>query len=293
MPAPRDEDAPEDDGLDGVPDRGGEDGWWDPDEDDDDLAGTGPGPVWPQLGTIPPALARPTARPGDGRPVPGLLDVTLPWLTLAGRSDAPGLLGRIGPITATQARYLAAAAATDPAVQWRVIVTNPAGQAIAVSRIRRRARASPVGGQSCRDGPGRGSPPGTGLAGRVTLTITQHTITAAQQTVAGTRPPARAGPLAGADPPGETGPPASATPPGGITAAALRAATQRCTGRRPRPTPTRPPGAARTPARHGLPATAPAPRLRGRPGSDLPFPSCGQPAWRGDLDHTQPWDQAA
>jgi len=21
------------------------------------------------------------------------------------------------------------------------------------------------------------------------------------------------------------------------------------------------------------------------------FPSCGQPAWRGDLDHTRPWDQ--
>ncbi|HEY6480192.1 MAG TPA: HNH endonuclease signature motif containing protein, partial [Streptosporangiaceae bacterium] len=20
------------------------------------------------------------------------------------------------------------------------------------------------------------------------------------------------------------------------------------------------------------------------------FPSCGQPAWRGDLDHTQPWE---
>ncbi|HEY1617555.1 MAG TPA: HNH endonuclease signature motif containing protein, partial [Streptosporangiaceae bacterium] len=21
------------------------------------------------------------------------------------------------------------------------------------------------------------------------------------------------------------------------------------------------------------------------------FPGCGQPAWRGDLDHTRPWDQ--
>jgi hypothetical protein len=21
------------------------------------------------------------------------------------------------------------------------------------------------------------------------------------------------------------------------------------------------------------------------------YPSCGQPAWRGDLDHTHPWDQ--
>ncbi len=100
--------------------------------------------MWPQLGTIPPALARPTAGPVDGRPVPGLLDVTLPWTTLAGQSDTPGLLGRIGPITATQARHLAAAADTDPDAQWRIIVTNPAGQAIAVTRIRRRARASPA-----------------------------------------------------------------------------------------------------------------------------------------------------
>ena len=73
--------------------------------------------------------------------MPGLLDVTLPWTTLAGQSQAPGLLGRIGPITAAQARHLAAAAETDPAVPWRVIVTNAAGQAIAVSRIRRRTRA--------------------------------------------------------------------------------------------------------------------------------------------------------
>ena len=91
-------------------------------------------------------------RPAEGRPVPGLLDVTLPWTTLAGQSQAPGLLGRIGPITAGQARHLAAAAETDPAVPWRVIVTNPAGQAIAVSRIRRRTGPGPP----CRDGPGHG-----------------------------------------------------------------------------------------------------------------------------------------
>ena len=104
---------------------------WDPDEDDDDLAGTGPGPGWPQLGTIAPALARP-AGPSDGRPVPGLLNVTVPWLTWPASPSTPGLLGRIGPIAATQARHLAAAAECDPDAQWRIIVTNPAGQAIAV-----------------------------------------------------------------------------------------------------------------------------------------------------------------
>ncbi|MGH3275251.1 MAG: HNH endonuclease, partial [Streptosporangiaceae bacterium] len=37
----------------------------------------------------------------------------------------------------------------------------------------------------------------------------------------------------------------------------------------------------------------PAPRLREHVvARDLTcrFPFCGQPAWRGDLDHTQPWD---
>src|SRR5262249_42436546 len=52
LPAPRDEDAPEDDGLDEVLGRADADGGWDPDEEDDDLAGTGPGPVWPDLGAI-------------------------------------------------------------------------------------------------------------------------------------------------------------------------------------------------------------------------------------------------
>jgi Domain of unknown function (DUF222) len=78
-PAARDEDAPADDDLDedtsDGPDSGG-----DNDHDDDDRPGTGPVPPWPDLGVIPAALARP-ARPADGRPRPGLLDLTLPWTT--------------------------------------------------------------------------------------------------------------------------------------------------------------------------------------------------------------------
>src|SRR5579872_2979280 len=101
LPAPRDEDAPPDDGLNDAP-ASGDDGAQDPAEDDDgDLFGTGPAPVWPSLGALPPALARP-ARPAGapgGRPVPGLLDVLVPWVTLAGLAERPGLLGRIGPIT--------------------------------------------------------------------------------------------------------------------------------------------------------------------------------------------------
>jgi hypothetical protein len=117
--------------------------------------------VWPQLGAIPPALARPTTGPDDGRPVPGLLDVTLPWTTLAGHSAAPRLLGRIGPITAGQARHLAIAAEADPAVPWRVIVTNAAGQAIAVSRIRRCTRTISQDTITTARSPGSGPDPPT------------------------------------------------------------------------------------------------------------------------------------
>jgi hypothetical protein len=262
LPAPRDEDAPEDDGLDEALANADHDDQWDPDEEDDDLAGTGPAPVWPDLGAIPPALARPTVRPADGRPAPGLLDVTLPWTTLAGQSNTPGLLGRIGPITAEQARHLASTAQADPAVPWRVIVTNAAGQAIAVSRIRRR-RGAP-GDTPCRDGP-----PGTGLVGRITLIIDQHTLTTTSRQ-----------PDGGPDPPAK------------ITAAALRAATQALDLAL---TQARADEAAGGCAHAGeSPAYRPPPRLREFViARDVTCrkPTCRQPAWRGDLDHTHPYDQ--
>ncbi len=259
LPAPRDEDAPEDDGLDEALANADHDDRWDPDEEDDDLARTGPAPGWPDLGAIPPALARPTTRPADGRPVPGLLDVTLPWITLAGQSNTPGLLGRIGPITAEQARHLASTAQADPAVPWRVIVTNPAGQAIAVSRIRRRG---PPGDSPCRDGP-----PGTGLVGRITLIIDQDTITTARS-------------------PGGPGPPTK------ITAAALRAATQALDLALAHARADQAAGGCAHASES--PAYRPPPRLREYViARDVTCrkPTCRQPAWRADLDHTHPYDQ--
>jgi hypothetical protein len=191
--------------------------------------------------------------------VPGLLDVTLPWPTLAGHSDAPGLLGRIGPITAGQARHLAIAAEADVAVPWRVIVTNAAGQAIAVSRIRRRG---PPRDSSCRDGPG------SGLVGRITVTISQDIVITASR------------------------PPGGPDPPRGIAAAALRAAVQALE---------RALAQARADAAAGgcthaseSPAYRPPPRLREYViARDVTCrkPTCRQPAWRGDLDHTHPYDQ--
>jgi hypothetical protein len=276
LPAPRDEDAPPDDGLDREPAARDENGR-DPAEDDDDLPGTGPVPPWPALGAIPPGLARPAgpAAGTDGRPVPGLLDALVPWVTLAGLADRPGTLGRIGPVTAAQARQLAAAAQADPATQWRVIVTNAAGQAITVARIRRRARGHPArdGPGLARDGPGLAGdrpPPGSGLVARLTVTITEDTVRA--QTRSGT--PA---------PPGA---------PGAMAAAAVRAAARALDRAQAQAAADTASGGC---AHHGASAGyRPPPRLREQViARDVTCrgPVCRQPAWRADLDHTLAYDK--
>jgi Domain of unknown function (DUF222) len=260
-PAPRDEDAPRDDGFDGLEDGAGVS--WDPCEEDDDPCGTGPAPAWPALGVIPPALARrDPGPPADGRPVPGLLDVTLPWTTLRGLGQEPGTLGRIGPITGVQARQLARAAEADRGAQWRVIVTTPAGQAIAVSRVRR-----PRGhGGGARDRPPGPAPPGAGLVGRVTVTISQDIVTDSRQEASG---------------PG---------PPGGMAAAAQAAAARALDKARAQ---AELDSAAGGCSHHDQSAAyRPPPRLREYvTARDLTCrnPVCRQPAWRADLDHTKPW----
>jgi Domain of unknown function (DUF222) len=270
LPAPRDQDAPPDDGLDDLPDPGlGPD----PGGDDDDRYLAGPAPAWPALGAIPQGLARP-AGPVDGRPAPGLLDAVVPWATLAGFADRSGTLGRIGPITAAQARLLARAAEHDPAAQWRVIVTNPAGQAIAVTRIRRpRPRVRPGRGTS----PARDGPQQAGLVGRLTVTITDDTIAAAGY-AAGPGPPARSGPGAG--------------PPGGIADAALRAAARALQEARAQEAADAAAGGC---AHAGQsPGYRPQPQLREyiiARDVTCRSPVCRQPAWRADLDHTRPYGQ--
>jgi len=258
LPAPRDEDAPPDDGLD---DRASDQEPQDPAEDDPDPFGTEPVPAWPALGAIPPAPARrDPARRAGGRPVPGLLDTLLPWTTLTGLAERPGTLGRIGAITPAQARQLAQVAEHDPAAQWRVIVTDPAGHALTVARIPRRGLA--------RDGPGQardGPPPGSGLVGRITVTITQDTLTATRQA------PRR-------------------EPPPGIAAAALRTAVRTLDRAITQATADTAAGGC---AHHGAsPAYRPPPRLRELvTARDVTCrnPICGQPAWRADLDHTIAW----
>ena len=146
----------------------------------------------------------------------------------------------------------------DTAAEWRIIVTTGAGHALAVTRIPR------PGGRPPGDGAG------TGLVGRITLTIPEDVAA---------HPPPWPGPGAGTD------------PPGGILSRALQAAA---------------PAAARARAAMAADAAAggcahtaassayrPPPRLKEYIAArDLTcrFLRCRQPAWRGDLDHTIPFD---
>jgi hypothetical protein len=265
LPAPRDEDAPEDDGLDD-PER-------DPDpldEDDND----GRTPQWPALGTIPPALAR-ASRREPGTPPVALLDLTQPWDSYAGLTSQPATLGRIGAITAAQARQLTQQAEDDPAAQWRIIITDHDGHAIAVTRIPRPRRRGPPG-----TGPPATGPPGqAGLTGRVTLIISEDTIDryqAAVRPVAGrrARTPRLPGPLSP------------------VAAAALMAAARALQhARDQQAADAEAGGCAHTSA---SPNYRPPTRLREHViARDQTCRSaiCGQPAWRGDLDHTVAYDR--
>jgi hypothetical protein len=226
-------------------------------------AGTGPLPRWPALPTvIPPSLSAPDH--GMSRPVPGLLDVTVPWQTLTGISTEPGYLGRIGPITATDTRHLADCADRDPAAIWRIIVTNHAGQALAVTRLPR-TRARPPAGQGEPPGPSPGD--GNGLVGRITLTIAEDTLNREWA------------PLLGPDPPP-------------ILLQALRHASKALARAR---------AIAEADAAAGgcahldesLAYRVP-PRLRDYiTARDLTCrsPTCRQPVWCCDIDHTVPYDQ--
>jgi Domain of unknown function (DUF222) len=282
LPEPRDEDAPDDDGLDraGQQDRGPA---WDPWEDDS-FDDTRPW-AWPRLGTIAAALARASRRPG-GPPPAGLLDVTLPWSTYARLGDQPATLGRIGAITAEQARQLSQAAEHNPAAQWRIIITGRDGRVMTVTRLRRRRRTrtgrrgppatgppgtGPPAAASCgQQRPAGHSPPsGAGLTGRVTLIISQDTITRWQSSQA-RRP---------------------RTLPGRAAAALIQAARALQRAQEQARADTQAGGCAHTSASA---AYRPPARLREHViARDLTCrnPVCGQPAWRADLDHTRPWDQ--
>jgi hypothetical protein len=249
-------------GRDGLA-RDGDDGAW---------PGPHPAPDWPDVpASIVPAFAPLGDRQSrDGRsPAGGTLDVSMPWQTLAGISPQPGRLGRVGPVTAAQARLLADLATRNPAAEWRIIVTTAVGHAIAVTRIPRPRQ---------RDGPPEPAP-GTGLVGRVTLTIPEDILA---------QPPP-----AGPPPPGPLLPGSGPDPPVGILARALRAAA--VAADRARAIAAADAAAGGCAHQSASSAYRPSPRLKDYIAArDLTcrYPPCGRPVWCGDLDHTIPFEKS-
>jgi Domain of unknown function (DUF222) len=297
-PAPGDADMPEDDGYrdKALPVPGGY-ADWDPDRgdplDDDFSISSDPVPAWPRVPPVVPAgIASPgrADRDSGGRdaglrdaggqdtggrdaagqdtagrpPAGGLLDLTLPWATLTGEFDRPGVLGRIGPVTAQQARDLVRLAVRDYRTEWRVILSDAAGHATAVGRVPR-----------LRPPPEYASPGVTSVVGRVTVVVPAaglHRLAAAagMARVAGTA----GGPVGRmlADL-------AAAGTRALVKARVIAEADRGVAG-----------GCAHTTASA---AYRPPPRLREHViarDQTCRYPLCGQPAWRGDLDHTHPWE---
>jgi hypothetical protein len=222
-----------------------------PDEDgrdDEDLGvSSKPPPAWPEVpASVPPGpAAMENLRPVGG----GLLDLRVPWSTLIGDSGEPGQLSRIGPITAEQARYLADLASCDATVQWRVIVTDPRGRAIAVSRVLHDVTDR-------ADGQG-------GLVKRVTVTISPEAVSS---------------------------PAGKALPP--ILRRTLRAAVKAAEKARLQAVDDAEAGGCAH--AQASPSYQPPPRLREFvTARDVTcrFPTCRQPVWRCDLDHSVPFDK--
>jgi Domain of unknown function (DUF222) len=241
---------------------------------DDDPDGPGP-PEWP----LPPWPALPASLPLGHRsaPVSGILDLTVPFTTLAGLSAEPGSLSRLGPVTAPEARNLAVLAAMDPAVRWRIILTNASGQAIAVGRVpRAHARFSP-GATTGRSGAGLVARPGhAGLVGGITITIPEYILSPTssdqlEELAASSKPAGNLAAVLGA-----------------VLHAADIAAAQVV---RSQAADAHSGGCAHDRAAAGY---RPTPSLREYiTVRDLTcrFITCRQPAWRADLDHTIPWEK--
>jgi Domain of unknown function (DUF222) len=260
VPPLTDADLPREDRYgDGVVPRPGGYVDWNPDGGDpleDHFASTDPAWPWPPIPPVIPAGAPAPAPDAGSRPPGGLLDLTLSWATLTGAAPDAGLLGRIGPIAAVQARQLALLADRGGHTQWRVLLTDAGDRCLAVARVPRKRRSA-----------GREPPGGTSVVGRVTVILPAAELAA--------MPPAAR--------PGTAG-----TYTQLIAAArqALAAARQRAAADRE----------AADGCAHAAESASYRPPARIREyvaarDETCRYPSCGQPAWRGDLDHTRPWDQ--
>ncbi len=254
---------------------------------------SGPGWPWPAVPPYLPAGPGTLAglRPATGPGGRGLLNLTVPLATLTGASAAPGQLSRLGIITTEQSRQLAALAARHPAARWRIIVTTPGGEAIAVTYLAR--SRSP-------DGPGAAS---IGLIGRVTLIVRVDQLGHGppDEQRHGPAPPGSAPPPPGPAPPGPAPPdpaqPRHPPPPPGsplakIVDRALAAARREAAAaEQRRENDERAGGCA-----HELASAAyrPPPRIAElvtARDQTCRYPPCRRPAEQCDLDHRVPYDQ--
>ena len=186
----------------------------------------------------------------------------VPWRTLAGWNSEPGELSRIGPVTAGVARDLALAAAADVTCEWKVIVVGRSGRALAVAKVRRPradARVRSAGSASVAANGGGD----VGVVGRITLTVPAGLL----------HPSAR---LA------EEGP-AGSGPLTGILAAALRAAAKAFSAR---PSQTAAGGCTHEAASPGYRVPDSIRALVEARDQTCGFPTCRQPAWRCEQDHS-------
>ena len=283
-----DADGPENDGpRDGRPEDGARGGdaldVGAPDDDGPDDGSSRPADrlgedplAWPPLpmpGATPtPGCARP-ARPSpvgtQGRrgpprspPLAGRAVLCVPWRTLAGWSSEPGELSRIGPVTAGVARDLARAAASDVTCQWKVIVVGRPGRAVAVAKIRR----TRAGAGARNGGPASAAAAGSdgaGVVGRITLTIPVGLL---HRTAGPTEEePVGSGPFAE------------------VLATAIRAGAKAFSARRSR---TAPGGCTHEEASPGYRVPDTMRALVEARDRTCGFPTCRQPAWRCEQDHT-------
>jgi hypothetical protein len=183
------------------------------------------------------------------------------WAAINGTPGAAATLSRLGPITLTEALPLAGFAALDPWAQWRVIVTDPHGHAIAVERIRRRTHH-----QAFR-------PPG--VISRVTITIPATDITASSDAT-------------DSDSGFDDGPPGS--PRHGILKAILRAARRALArAQQQQAADTAAGGCAHTTATAAYRPTTRIRELVNARDQTCRTPTCRTPATHSDIDHTQAW----
>jgi hypothetical protein len=172
-------DAPRDvghgqDGADNADSAGGpasDGGAWDDADDDDDPDGLDDGPDDASDGDDPddgggePGNGGPGNGAGDRGPHGGSgdglaanVDLTVPLATLLGLAGRAGDARGLGALDPGLARRLAAEAAKNPRSVFRIILTNPDGQAVGFGQAIRRKQRRPGADQPPRPGQG---PPGT------------------------------------------------------------------------------------------------------------------------------------